>query len=71
MEEFKAGIDANYNTYKTVRIIILILFYIIVIGAYLMLWLPLLRKLSKDVNFIPFTSPLILCIYRSGERSAC
>lgn len=49
MKQFQAGIEDNFDRYIVQRIIILILFYVMAAAAYLLLWMPIVSRLSKEV----------------------
>lgn len=51
MAQFEAGMNSIFDKYITNRIILFVFFYVVLLGAYLVLWLPLVSKLNKDVNF--------------------
>lgn len=70
MAEFEAGMNSIIDKYITNRIILFVFFYVVLLGAYLVLWLPLVTKLNKDV-IQKTISKFNFMIYRYGELNLC
>lgn len=50
MTEFKKSINDEFDSEMTKRLIIFIVFIVVVLSLYLVLWMPLVKKISSDVK---------------------
>ena len=52
MTAFQAGLDEQFNSNTTRRLIFYIFFNIILVIIYFIFWIPLVSKLNRDVKIL-------------------
>lgn len=69
MAEFKASLNDEFDSALTRRLIIFIVFILVLCATYIVIWFPLISKVSNDV--IEFSCDFLLTLCRFGEQSQC
>ena len=50
MDAFKTGVAGQFDSLKTIKMIVMIVFFLILTIVYVVLWLPLVRNINNQVK---------------------